>query len=281
MKDNKMKKIILFLASLILLSVIVNAQISQDITSIRCGDGVVDKYEMCEKGVKTDTCEKIGKIIGVASACWVDKCVCVPFVKQAFCGNDRREGIELCDGTGEDVCAQVGEILGYNLTCNTDKCICDLVGGVPASYYPGYNETEEEPEGMAVCGDGKLQLKEQCDPPNTLCTLHDDTVGICAKGCKCIPKESIGVVGEESNQTSNVTEKENKEDKKEDTKKEDGEEDDKKSEDIKEEKEKDSEDEGNEEDSEEESNEEIKEETEVSKKGFFKRLWEWIKDLFS
>lgn len=258
---------------MILLSISAMAQISRDITKIRCGDGVLDELEMCEEGVDSDKCDKMGEILGIASACYDDECVCVPFVKKAFCGNDNREGVEMCDGTGEDFCPQFGEAIGLNLTCNTDTCICDVV--VPTDYDPSHNITEEEPEGMAVCGDKKLQRAEECDPPNTLCTLEDGSVGICAEGCKCVAKESIGIEKEKTEEESKTTETNKTLEVNEDDEK------------ITEEKdqEQDKESEETEENKDEEDldaeNEDIAEANSVAEKGFFASLWDWVKELFS
>ena len=245
-----MKRGIIAVILLLLLTSITYAQISRDITKIRCGDGVIDDFEMWEEGIELDKCDKMAKLLGIDAAGYSDECVCVPFVKKAFCGNDIREGVEMCDGLSEeDFCPQFGEAIGLELKCNPDTCICEISTGVPDAYDPTQNETEEEePEGMAVCGDKVLQLKEECDPPNTLCTLPDGSVGICAEGCKCVETESIGIEEkEEENQTeAEETEEEIKEDKKED-----------------------------------EPLEEVEEATKVQQKGFFARLWEWVKDLFS
>ncbi len=206
-----MKRGIITAIIFVLLCSIAFAQINKDTTTIRCGDGVLDDFEMCEKGIKgIDKCDGLVEILNVDVDCRTEVCACLPFVNSGFCGNDRREGVEMCDGAGEDLCSTFGDEIGVNLTCDID-CYCKIVGGVPASYYPGYNETEEEPEGMAVCGDKELQLKEECDPPNSLCTLEDNSVGVCAEGCKCKPKESIGISEKEDEEIDEVEDSEEEE----------------------------------------------------------------------
>ena len=246
------KRGIILIILLIVFSSIAYSQISRDITKIRCGDGVLDEFEMCEKDIESDKCDKMGEILKIDTACFDRECVCVPFVKSAFCKNDIREGAEMCDGTAEDFCPAFGEAIGLNLTCDPETCLCKITTGVPSTYDPTYNETqEEEPEGMAVCGDGKLQLAEECDPPNTLCTLESGEVGVCAEGCKCVETESIGIDDKEDEEL----EEENKTEEIEDAEETEQEE--------------------------PEEAEETAEMTEVEKKGFFVRLLEWVKDLFS
>lgn len=251
----KKEKTIILVILLILLSTFVYAQISREITKIRCGDGKLDKFEMCEKEIRTDKCEQMGDLLGVDAACWKDECVCVPFVLKAYCGNDKREGIEMCDGLSDDFCPAFGEIIGINLTCNKDTCLCDISTGVPDSYDPAFNETEEEAEGMAVCGDGKLQLNEECDPPDTLCILKDGKTGVCAEGCKCVEKETIGIEKKTSEEEQENITKETKEQSEENVDKEDI------LDDL--------------------ENKKIETISEIQKKGFFARLFEWLKELFS
>ncbi len=242
------KKIIFTLIVLLaLFSFFVQAQIYRDTPAIRCGDGVLDAYEMCEKDIDTDRCEKMGELLEIDSDCREEVCVCLPFINSAFCGNDRREGVEMCDGIGEDFCPEFGEFIGVNLTCG-ENCYCEIVGGVPASYYPGYNETEDKPEGMAVCGDSKLQLEEECDPPNSLCTLEDGSVGIC-KSCKCVEKESIGIEKQVETEDEEEIVAEDEE------------------EEI--------------EEKEIEDEEKSLENNDAKKAGFFAGFWNWIKELFS
>ena len=255
------KKIAIMIILVLSLSVLVSAQISRDITKIRCGDGVLDKFEMCEKGVESDKCDKMAELLKIDTGCFERECVCVPFVNKAFCGNNRREGVEMCDGTSEeDFCPEFGKEIGLNLTCNPATCLCDIVTGVPEDYDPSYNQTNETPEGMAVCGDGKLQRMEECDPPNTLCNLPDGHVGVCVEGCKCVKKESISPVEAEKNEPENETEKPEENDSAEP----------------------------------EQINATIDEtsntteenspetdSTAVARQGFFARFWSWFKELFS
>jgi hypothetical protein len=257
----KKEKIIILFFALIFFSAFVQAQISREITKMRCGDGILDEFEMCEKEIETDRCEKMGELLKIATFCRTEECVCAPFVKQTFCGNNRREGAEMCDGTGEDLCPQYGEMIGIPLVCNKETCICDIAGGVPATYDPSFEEEEKE-EGMPVCGDGILHSMEECDPPNTLCILESGKTGICAPGCICVETESIGIEDEipedqfEEEQISEIPE-ENKTDENEIT------------EELQE----------NEKDSieKDESKEKI---SEIQKKGFFARLFEWLKEIF-
>ncbi len=245
---NKIQLLILFLICMISLSV-VNGQISTDITSIKCGDKVLDEYNMCEKDVDNRTkCDKMGELLKIDTGCWEQTCACAPKINSAFCGNDRREGAEMCDGTGEDFCEAYGEAIGWKLKCIPDQCICELVEGLPSGYDPEQEE-EKEDEGMAVCGDMKLHSSEECDPPNTLCELDDGSVGVCAQGCVCIKKESIGFQDEtdviEENKTQEIQQEETK-------------------------------------DSEIIEIEETTQESETlsSEEGFFSNLWNWFKSIF-
>ena len=237
----------------ILSSFIVNGQISTDITSIKCGDGVLDEYNMCEKDVDNmSRCDKMGEILKIDTGCWQETCACAPKVNPAFCGNDRREGVEMCDGTGEDFCEEYGEAIGFELKCIPDQCICEIVGEIPSEYNP-IQEEEKESEGMAVCGDRKLHSSEECDPPNTLCNLEDDTVGVCAKGCVCVAKESIGI--EEKQTAENETQQIQEETEEQETETEQ---------------------------QENEITDEEKTESEITstEDGFFSKLWDWFKTIF-
>lgn len=186
----------------ILLAVSATAQLDWSVTDLRCGDGVLDKYEMCEKGVAENRCEHIEEMLGIDTACYTQHCTCLPIVNTAFCGNDKREGVELCDGTAEDFCPELGEKMNLTLKCNT-KCGCDIVEEVPDDYNPEYiQQLEQKGEEKPTCGDKKVEGAEQCDPPGVLCTTNLDEAGKCSENCTCVKIETDNKANEtKANQT--------------------------------------------------------------------------------
>lgn len=246
-----MKKV-MFLAILLLLVPAVYAQLDWSITDLRCGNDKLDEFELCEEGLGNGYCEDLGRILKVASVCDTQHCTCLPRVNKAFCGNNIREGIELCDGDGEDFCAEFGNATGMNLTCNPDTCGCDVVEAVPADYNPVViDELKNQSQKTAVCGDKKVERDEECDPPNTLCTIGFDESGICTDECKCVPPELFGEEPEEEPDEEPVVVESNGMEERNES--------------------------GNE--SMNESVPEIPEEE--AEPGFFGKLWAWIVSLFS
>lgn len=205
-----MKKM-LILAALLLLPV-AYAQLDWAITDFRCGNGVLDQFELCEKDVKNVTfCDALGTILEIDTACDETHCTCLPRVNKAFCGNNIREGVELCDGTGDDKCDEFGNATNLTLTCNPKTCGCTINQTIPKDYNP---ETVQDLVNKAstpsTCGNKKVEGNEDCDPPNTLCTTATGP-GICTEKCDCVSPEMIGVEPKveektvEKNVTENVT----------------------------------------------------------------------------
>jgi hypothetical protein len=207
-----MQKIV-WLLGLLLIAIVAEAQTDPTVAKIRCGDMKRDTYEVCDVGQKKeapteDLCETIADWIGIDMQCDEDRCICLPPINTAFCGNKRREGVEMCDpGAADDYCTQLGEAMNLSLKCNPKTCGCDFVDPVPKEYDPEYLEKLAsgaiKPE---VCGDKELQGGEECDPPNTLCTTNTGDPGICRKDCKCVPPESIEPEPETLVNATNVTE---------------------------------------------------------------------------
>jgi len=211
-----MKKSIVFGLFLVLLSIVAYAQLDWMVTDLKCGNGQLDQFELCEEDVEETRCEILGEMLKVATACDTDHCTCLPRVIKTFCGNDIREGIEMCDGNAtEDFCPEFGKKLNLTLECNT-KCGCDIIDVVPDDYDPEYlKHLDNESQKEAVCGDKSIDGGEQCDPPGTLCTTNLDEPGECSDTCVCeiLEKKNETVVKNnetvkvETNKTVEVPEK--------------------------------------------------------------------------
>lgn len=193
----------------LLLAITATAQLDWSVTDLRCGDGTLDPYELCEDGVADSRCQYLEEWMEIDTACYDLHCTCLPLVNTAFCGNDRREGVEMCDGEGEDFCDELGEKMNLTLTCNA-KCGCDIAEPIPDDYNPDFikqleNQTTQEP----VCGDNNVEGAEQCDPPETLCTTPLGEPGECDKDCTCQalePTPGTESVNETTEPTLNETE---------------------------------------------------------------------------
>jgi len=168
------------------------AQLPWEITDQRCKNQVLDQFELCEKNTTSDRCAKLGALLKVATACDTAHCTCVPRVNKAFCGNNNREGIEVCDGTGPDLCPDYGALINLSLVCDPKTCGCKLNQSLPMDYNPVTLEAlSNASERTAVCGDKKVEREEDCDPPNTLCTTYRKEAGVCTDKCKCIPPDLL------------------------------------------------------------------------------------------
>ncbi len=209
-----MKKIVILVALLLIPAVY--AQLDWTITDLRCGNGVLDQFELCEEGLDNESrCDILAEKLGIDMGCFEKHCTCVPKVNPVYCGNDRRDFNELCDGTSsDDQCPVLGEIMGnITLKCNKTTCGCDIIG-TPADYNPsvleGYiNKTQT----ASSCGDKKVERNEDCDPPNTLCTTSTKEAGVCTDKCKCVepalldePEEVKANVSEDNATVENVAE---------------------------------------------------------------------------
>jgi len=202
-----MKRVLIVL---LLLAVPAYAQLDWAVTDLRCGNGKLDDFELCEPDIGDGYCEDLGKLLKVAAVCDEQHCTCLPRVNKAFCGNNIREGIELCDGDAEDFCEEFGNITGVDLVCNKDTCGCDIADAVPSDYNPlVIDELKNKSQEEAVCGDKKVERDEECDPPNTLCTIGLDDSGICTEQCKCVPPELYGKEESEEPQEAEQKETEN------------------------------------------------------------------------
>jgi hypothetical protein len=181
-----MKKSIVFGLFLVLLSTLAYAQLNWMVTDLKCGNGELDQFELCEEDIEETRCDIIEEVLQVATACDTDHCTCLSRVIQRFCGNDIREGMELCDGNStEDYCSDLGKRMNLTLACNT-KCGCDIIDVVPEDYDPEYlKHLEDQSQKESVCGDKSIDGSEQCDPSGTLCITNLDEPGECSDKCMC------------------------------------------------------------------------------------------------
>ncbi|VVB81759.1 Uncharacterised protein [uncultured archaeon] len=187
-----MKKVVILVA--LLLIPVAYAQLDWGITDFRCGNKILNEFELCEKGVNVSFCDALGTILKIDTACDTDHCTCLPRVNKAYCGNNIREGVEVCDGTGDDKCPEFGAAINLSLTCNPKTCGCNINETVPAEYNPAVlDQYANLSQSASVCGDKKVERDEDCDPPNTLCIRATKETGICNDECKCVPPELLGV----------------------------------------------------------------------------------------
>jgi hypothetical protein len=247
-----MKKIVV-LAALLLLPV-VYAQLDWSITDFRCGNKVLDDFELCDKDANGSFCDELGAILEIDTVCDTQHCTCLPRVNKAYCGNNIREGVEVCDGDGEDKCAEFGQAINISLTCNKKTCGCNINQTIPQDYNPVVvGQLVNATQKSSVCGDKKIERDEDCDPPNTLCTTSTQDPGICTDNCRCVKPEMLGVEEEipvpEENVTANVTANVSVENVTVEI--------------------------------EENVTENVTEAPEEEKPGFFARLWAWLVGLFS
>ncbi|MBI4145926.1 hypothetical protein HY489_01160 [Candidatus Woesearchaeota archaeon] len=197
----------LLLMQILLLSPIASAQLPWDITDLRCGNGKLDDFELCDGNIRNlSYCEQYGQILEIDTACDSQHCTCLPRVNMAFCGNNKREGAELCDGTGPDKCPEFGNLTNMSLKCNPKTCGCSVNETLPADYSPlVVEQLENASEKASVCGDKRVERAEDCDPPNTLCTTNTKEAGVCTEGCKCLTPEQLAQ-GEQPEATETTTE---------------------------------------------------------------------------
>lgn len=183
-----MKKALIFL----LLVVPVLAQLDWTITELKCGNSNLDKYELCDKGATDTYCDDLGTLLKIDPVCDAAHCTCLPRVNTAYCGNNIREGVELCDGTAEDFCPEFGNITGIKLRCNVKTCGCIINETIPSDYNPvTIEQLENKAATESVCGNKKVERAEECDPPNTLCKTILGDPGVCTSKCECIEPSKL------------------------------------------------------------------------------------------
>ncbi len=199
-----MKKVLILVALLLL--PVAYAQLDWVITDFRCGNGVIDEFELCEKGVENSTfCDALGTVLEIDTACDTAHCTCLPRVNKAFCGNNIREGVEVCDGLGEDKCAEFGVLINMSLSCNPKTCGCTINETIPKDYNPeAVQDLVSKASTPSDCGNKKVEGDEDCDPPNTLCTIAGNA-GVCTEKCKCISPDMLGVEEPVVEKKENVT----------------------------------------------------------------------------
>ncbi len=203
-----MKKIVVLVALLLLPVVYAekHGQLDWSVTDLRCGDGVLDRYELCEKGVNESRCDDLAKNMSIAMACDEKHCTCLPRINPVYCGNKRRDIGEMCDPPDpSDLCPWLGQLMNVSLVCNPKTCGCTINETIPLDYNPvTLGVMSNLSEKTAVCGDKKVERDEECDPPNTLCTTKTNQPGICTDKCKCVLPEMIGVE-EKPKEEANIT----------------------------------------------------------------------------
>jgi len=204
-----MKKAWLILILILIAMPAVLAQLDWSITDQRCGNGVLDKYELCEEDVEFSRCDQLAENLDIAMNCFDQHCTCVPRVNPSYCGNSRRDFFELCDaGDSDDRCDELGAIMNLSLVCNPKTCGCSINESLDADYNPTVIEDLiTKSQTPSICGDKKVERDEECDPPNTLCTTILKEAGICTDSCKCATPEELAE--KEEPEDKNTTEIDN------------------------------------------------------------------------
>lgn len=184
----------------------VYAQLDWSITDQRCGNGVLDKYELCEEGVNFSRCDLLAEKLDIAMNCHWQHCTCVPRVNPVYCGNGRRDFFEMCDkGDLEDKCGELGAIMNLSLVCNQKTCGCSINQTLDTDYNPAVVEDlVAKSQTPSVCGDKKVERNEDCDPPNTLCTTILKEAGVCTDKCKCLTPEELAKQEETTKPTEQI-----------------------------------------------------------------------------
>ncbi len=161
---------IVLIAAMLLATLASASVIPTKLTEQKCGNGLREGYELCEKGTAFDICPAIGKLLKIAMVCHEDTCACLPNTKD--CGNQIREGTEMCDpGKKEapiDFCPNISTAIGFPLKCDTTTCDC-------------------VPEGKTIiisyCGDKKVEGDEDCESDD------DCPKGRSCMNCTCLREE--------------------------------------------------------------------------------------------
>jgi hypothetical protein len=193
-----------WLAFILLLAVpAAYAQLDWSVTDQRCGNGILDKYELCEKGVNFSRCDQLAENLDIAMNCHWQHCTCVPRVNPTYCGNGRRDFFEMCDkGDLDDRCDDLGAIMNLSLVCNQKTCGCSINQTLDSDYNPAVVEDlVAKSQTPSVCGDKKVERNEDCDPPNTLCTTIFKEAGVCTDKCKCVTPEELAEQEKPKNET--------------------------------------------------------------------------------
>lgn len=183
------------------------AQLDWSITDQRCGDGILDKYELCEEGVNFSRCDQLAENLEIAMNCHWQHCTCVPRVNPVYCGNGRRDFFEMCDkGDLDDRCDDLSAIMNLSLVCNQKTCGCSINQTLETDYNPTVVEDlVAKSQTPSICGDKKVERDEDCDPPNTLCTTIFKEAGVCTDKCKCLTPEELAKQEEPKNELKNET----------------------------------------------------------------------------
>jgi large repetitive protein len=140
-----------------------------------CGNGVVDGMDLCDDGnqISGDGCDETCSTIEPGWQCRVTGRPCAP-----LCGDGVRAGSEACDEGSSNGTFLQGQTAGCSLGC-TLVAHCQSNGATVIC--------------PSVCGNGLLELNEQCD----LGASNDDVLyGGCATQCKLGPYCGDGVVNE-------------------------------------------------------------------------------------
>lgn len=214
-----MKKTWLILILILVVIPAAFAQLDWSITDQRCGNGILDKYELCEEGVNVSKCDLLAENLDIAMNCHWQHCTCVPRVNPVYCGNSKRDFFEMCDkGDLDDRCDELGAIMNLSLVCNPTTCGCSINETIASDYNPSVIEDlVAKSQTPSVCGDKKVERDEDCDPPNTLCTTLFKKTGVCTDKCKCLEPQELSEKEQETEEKqtdkteeSNETEEEPK-----------------------------------------------------------------------
>ena len=158
------------------------AALSDDVSDIQeCGNSVVEDGEQCDPPDAVTTSSLCVTQYGLDAKC-SSNCQCLDGADEDFspinnqCGNLVTEFGEQCDPpdypTEAPLCDQLE---GSNALCNFD-CQCEQA---PSEIFPLNN-----------CGNGDIEAREQCDPPNSptdslLCFDQYGNDAFCSSDCQC------------------------------------------------------------------------------------------------
>ena len=141
----------------------------------RCGDGKKDQDEACDRGRQTNS-DSCYRAAAGKTGCKSD---CSEVYKCGFCGDKikknpdgSKQDDEGCDGSAFMCDPQEKKTVK---ACTTD-CRCE---------YAPLPAPQPNPDPLADCGNGKVNIGEDCDPPGTpLC--QPEGIMVCNSNCVCV-----------------------------------------------------------------------------------------------
>ncbi len=144
---------------------------------LECQDGIISSGETCDPGNPTAGIPAATPSCPTGQQC-TSSCACQPITTQV-CGNNKKEGIEECDGTDSNICGQKSTT-GKAWTCaksgETNECTCreKLICGDGITGNPTTGSPINENNQAEVCDIGK-GAQDTCGS------------GYRCSGCICIP----------------------------------------------------------------------------------------------